>query len=61
MDKKKLRTLMTFVIDSNKQTMYDLIVKEKMQVSEKELRALIEVVDANTKNCFFKLMEKSEL
>jgi len=61
MDKKQLRTLMTFVIDSNKQAMYDIIVKEQLQLSEKETRALIEVVDATTKNSFFKLMEKSDI
>lgn len=58
MDRKELRTLMEFVIDSNKQTLYDTVVKSSMQVSEQELRTLINAIESNTKDSFFKVIEK---
>ncbi len=58
MNRKELRTLMEFVIDSNNQTLYDTVVKSSIQLSEQELRTIMNAVESNTKDSFFRVMEK---
>lgn len=58
MNRKELRTLMEFVIDSNKQTLYDTVLKSSIQLSEQELRTIMNAVESNTKDSFFRVMEK---
>jgi len=57
-DRKELRTLMEFIIDSNKQTIFDTVVKSSIQVSEQELRTLMNAIESNTKEGFFRVIEK---
>ena len=59
MDRKELRTLMEFIIDSNKQTIFDTVVKSDIQLSEQQLRTIINAVEAKTKEGFFRIIEKT--
>ena len=58
MNRKELRTLMEFVIDSNSQILYDTVVKSSIPLSEQELRTIMNVIESNTKDSFFRVMEK---
>jgi hypothetical protein len=58
MNKSELLTLMEFVCDKNKQSIFEIIKTQNMDLSEAQIRALLQTVDANTKNCFFRMIEK---
>ena len=50
---------MEFIIDSNKQTIFDTVVKSDIQLSEQQLRTIINAVEAKTKEGFFRIIEKT--
>lgn len=58
MNKSELLTLMQFVCDKNKQSMFEIIKEQNMDLTEVQIRALLQTVETNTKNCFFRMIEK---
>ena len=58
MDRKKLLDLMQFVCDQNKVAFFELIKAEKMDLSDRQINALINVLESKTKDSFFKMIER---
>ena len=58
MDRKKLLDLMQFVCDQNKVAFFELIKAEKIDLSDREINALLNVLESKTKDSFFKMIER---
>ena len=58
MDRKKLLDLMQFVCDQNKVAFLELIKAEKMDLSDREINAVLSVLESKTKDSFFKMIER---
>ena len=56
MEKKDIKQLLQFVVDSNKQSIFELVTAKKYQIDDQQLRQLINVVESTTKDCFYKVM-----
>jgi len=60
MDRNQLKELLQYVVDTNKQAIFELVTAQKFQISETQLRSLINVMESTTKEGFFKIMAQSE-
>ena len=49
---------MQFVCDQNKVAFFELIKAEKMDLSDREINALLSVLESKTKDSFFKMIER---
>ena len=59
MDKDQLRNLMTFVVDSNNTALHETITNTlHLELTEEQLRTILNVLESKTKDCFFRVMEK---
>ena len=59
MDKAQLRTLMNFVVETNAANLVKhLTQKLDMDLNSPELKQLLLLMESNTKECFFRVMEK---
>jgi len=59
MDKAQLRTLMNFVVETNAANLVEhLTQKLDMDLNSPELKQLLLLMESNTKECFFRVMEK---
>ncbi len=59
MDKNNLRDLMTFVIDSNSSALHETLLSTlELDLTEEQIRVVLNMLEAKTKECFFRVMEK---
>lgn len=58
MNRKEMLDLMQFVCDQNNNALYELIVSEGIELTEQQTRAIMSVLEAKTKNCFMRFVER---
>ena len=58
MTRKELLNLMQFVVDQNNTTLVDVINTLRIDCDDKQKRALAQAVEAKTKDCFLRFIEK---
>tara|TARA_A100001011_G_C13737874_1_gene606237 strand:- start:255 stop:437 length:183 start_codon:yes stop_codon:yes gene_type:complete len=60
MEKSKLRDLMQFVIDSNATQLFNAMKEdESLQLTDVQIRNILNTLESNTKQCFFRVMDKA--
>jgi hypothetical protein len=57
-EKNELRNLMLFVIESNNMKLLELVNEMNIDLDNDQKRKLIMQIEQNTKDCFFRIMEK---
>jgi len=60
MTRAQIRDLMGFVTDTQRQAIFDVVMAEKLNLNDKQMNFLISVLETKTKDCFFRMMEKTE-
>ena len=58
MTRAELLNLMQFVCDQNGAVFYETINSQNMNLTEKQVRALLQALEATTKNSFMRFAER---
>ncbi len=58
LNKQELLDLMQFVCDQNKTNLFEILNKAETDISERDVRAILNVLEETTKGCFFRFIEK---
>jgi len=58
MDRNNVRDLLLFVNDTNATKIMDAVNSLELNLTEEQLRTLVNAVTENTKQCFYRIMEK---
>jgi len=58
LNKQELLDLMQFVCDQNKTNLFEILKKTDTEVGERDIRAILNVLEETTKGCFFRFIEK---
>jgi len=57
-EKNELRNLMLFVIESNNMKLLELVNEMDVDLNNEQKRKIIMQIEQNTKDCFFRIMER---
>ena len=61
MEKRELLNLMTFICDSTKTKLVEVVNTNKLNISSTELQAVINVLEADTKDKFLRIIANQEV
>tara|TARA_R110001592_G_scaffold188358_3_gene433516 strand:+ start:21048 stop:21233 length:186 start_codon:yes stop_codon:yes gene_type:complete len=58
-DRKEMRDFMNYVNDSNSGKLYEVLTNVvNLNLDKKQMKFILELMETNTKECFFRVMEK---
>ncbi len=58
LDKTELLDLLAFVCDQNKNNLFEVLNKTETNLTERDIRAILNVFEETTKGCFYRFIEK---
>ena len=58
MTKKEVLNLMQFVCDQNNTAVYEVAKTDAFNLDDKQLRELLQVLEAKTRECFLRFIER---
>ena len=58
LNKAELLDLLAFVCDQNKNNLYEILNKTETKLTERDMSAILNVLEETTKGCFYRFIEK---